>query len=110
MFGIGISELILILAIALIFLGPKRLPELARSLGKGLNEFRRAASDIKSSLDMEEDLSSAMEEVGSPDENPYPYREKAVKKTKTAKKTAPKKTGKTTRKTGRKTSKNPPAG
>jgi TatA/E family protein of Tat protein translocase len=42
MFGIGMPELLLILALALIVLGPKKLPELARALGKGMAEFRRA--------------------------------------------------------------------
>jgi Tat protein translocase TatB subunit len=46
MFGIGMTELIVIMAIGLIVLGPKRLPELARSLGKGIAEFRRASSDL----------------------------------------------------------------
>ena len=44
MFGIGMTELVVIFVIALLVLGPKRLPELARSLGKGLAEFRRASS------------------------------------------------------------------
>jgi Tat protein translocase TatB subunit len=47
MFGIGMTELLVIFVIALIVLGPKRLPELARSLGKSLNEFRRASSDLR---------------------------------------------------------------
>jgi Tat protein translocase TatB subunit len=47
MFGIGMTELIVIFAIALIVLGPKRLPELARSLGKGIAEFRRASMDLR---------------------------------------------------------------
>jgi TatA/E family protein of Tat protein translocase len=47
MFGIGMPELLLILAVALIVLGPKKLPELARALGKGLAEFRRATDDLK---------------------------------------------------------------
>jgi sec-independent protein translocase protein TatB len=50
-FGIGPSELLVILVIALLVLGPKRLPELARSLGKALGEFRRATSDISTELD-----------------------------------------------------------
>jgi sec-independent protein translocase protein TatA len=47
MFGIGMPELLLILAVALIVLGPKKLPELARALGKGMAEFRRATEDLK---------------------------------------------------------------
>jgi len=46
-FGIGTTELLVILAIALVVLGPKRLPELARSLGRGMAEFRRASSDMR---------------------------------------------------------------
>ena len=51
MFGIGPSELLVILVIALLVLGPKRLPELARSLGKAMGEFRRATADISTELD-----------------------------------------------------------
>lgn len=47
MFGIGIPELVIILVIALIVIGPKKLPDLARSLGKGLAEFKRATEDFK---------------------------------------------------------------
>jgi len=50
MFNIGTPELILILVVALIILGPKRLPELAKSLGRGLREFQKAADDVKESL------------------------------------------------------------
>lgn len=59
MFGIGPSELIVILVIALLVLGPKRLPELAAGLGKGLAEFRRATADINAELD---DARRALEE------------------------------------------------
>jgi len=51
MFGIGPSELLVILVVALLVLGPKRLPEIARALGKGLAEFRRATADVTSELD-----------------------------------------------------------
>ena len=50
MFNIGTPELILILVVALIILGPSRLPELARSLGRSLREFQKAADDVKESL------------------------------------------------------------
>ena len=53
MFGLSFWEIAIILAIALILLGPKKLPELARSLGKGLREFRRATEDFRSTVDEE---------------------------------------------------------
>jgi Tat protein translocase TatB subunit len=47
MFGIGMTELLVIFVIGLIVLGPKKLPELARTLGKSLAEFRRASNDLR---------------------------------------------------------------
>ena len=47
MFGIGMPEMILILANALIVIGPKKLPDLAKSLGRAMNEFKKATREIK---------------------------------------------------------------
>jgi TatA/E family protein of Tat protein translocase len=54
MFGIGPMELMAILVVALLVFGPKRIPELARTLGRGLAEFRRASNDLRQSLALDE--------------------------------------------------------
>jgi Tat protein translocase TatB subunit len=86
MFGIGMPELVLILAVALIVLGPRRLPEIARALGKGLAEFRRATDELKDEFrqiehEVEEsstqsapndDVSVAKTGDKSPSSNPHP--------------------------------------
>ncbi len=54
MFGnIGVPELIIILAIALLIFGPKKLPEVGRSIGKALREFRRTSDEIKEKIEEE---------------------------------------------------------
>lgn len=53
MFGIGMPEMLLILAVALIVIGPKKLPDLAKSLGRALGEFKRATTDLKDSIESE---------------------------------------------------------
>lgn len=50
MFGLGFGELVLIFLIALIFIGPKKLPELAKGLGKGIREFQNAAKGFSDQL------------------------------------------------------------
>lgn len=57
MFGIGPPELIVIFLIILILFGAKRLPELARSLGRSINEFKNASQNIKNDLDLNNDQS-----------------------------------------------------
>lgn len=61
MFGIGMPELLLIMALALVFIGPKKLPDIARALGRGMREFRNATDDLKRSIDIDA-------QVISPDE------------------------------------------
>ena len=54
MFGpIGMPELVIIMVIALIIFGPRKLPELGRSIGRSLNEFKKASNELRSTLDEE---------------------------------------------------------
>ncbi len=63
MFGsIGMPELIIILVIALIIFGPRKLPELGKSLGRSLNEFKRASTDLQNTLEQEIKLEEQKEQ------------------------------------------------
>ena len=53
MFGLGMPEILMILAIALIVIGPKKLPDLAKTLGRAMGEFKRSAQDFKKSIDVD---------------------------------------------------------
>ncbi|SKA70845.1 sec-independent protein translocase protein TatB [Paucidesulfovibrio gracilis DSM 16080] len=53
MFGIGSTELVIIIVVALVVIGPQKLPEMMRTLGKGLAEFKRVGQDVKETLDNE---------------------------------------------------------
>ena len=90
MFGIGMTELLVIFVIGLLVLGPKRLPELARSLGRTLAEFRRASTDLRQEfLDVRDEVRleppapkpapdrSAATEEPAEDESPEAQRDRA---------------------------------
>jgi Tat protein translocase TatB subunit len=64
MFGIGMTELLVILVIGLLVLGPRKLPELARSLGRGLAEFRRASTDMRREF-LEVDRAARIDDAAS---------------------------------------------
>ena len=63
MFGIGMTELLLIMGLALIVLGPKKLPDLARALGKGFAEFKRATEDFKHTMQEETRIAETKERL-----------------------------------------------
>ncbi len=62
MFGLGGQELLLILFVVLLFFGPSKLPELARGLGKGMKEFKKAQADLENEFNKAVDTAASKEE------------------------------------------------
>jgi Tat protein translocase TatB subunit len=65
MFGIGFPELLMILVVALIVVGPSKLPDLARALGRGYAEFRRATDELKETFEQDDTVREIRQEFHS---------------------------------------------
>ena len=65
MFNMGFQELLVIMGIALIVVGPSKLPDLAKALGRGIGEFRRATSEIKETIEQDETVRELKKEFES---------------------------------------------
>ncbi len=83
MLNIGPPELIVVLAIALIVVGPKRLPELARTIGRGLNEFRKVQDEVKDMVKLDLSFDAADDDVRPTPPAPTPHRTRRVGEAKT---------------------------
>ena len=86
MFGIGSTELLVILVVALIVIGPSKLPDIMRTLGKGMAEFRRMSTDVKSTLEAEVDRADREHRQAEAKKELYP--EKAAETAATVETTA----------------------
>jgi Tat protein translocase TatB subunit len=65
MFGMGMGELLLILVVALLVVGPDKLPNAARAIGKGIRDFRKHTQDLQNTLEQDEKLGEAVRELKS---------------------------------------------
>lgn|SRR5688572_26600723 len=65
MFGMGMGELLLILVVALLVVGPDKLPNAARAIGKGIRDFRKHTQELQSTLEQDEKLGEAVRELKS---------------------------------------------
>lgn len=65
MFGMGMGELLLILVVALLVVGPDKLPQAAKAIGKGIRDFRRHSQELQSTLEQDEKLGEAVRELRS---------------------------------------------
>ena len=68
MFNVGWSELLIILFLVLLFFGPKRLPELAESLGKSIARFKRASQDLRSEIEKQPSTPATPPAPAAPDD------------------------------------------
>jgi Tat protein translocase TatB subunit len=78
MFGIGTSELLVILLIALIVLGPKEIPKVARTLGRAMREFQRVTDELRHTIDME--IENDQRTSAKPQENKLEEKKDEAKK------------------------------
>jgi sec-independent protein translocase protein TatB len=65
MFGMGMGELVLILVVALLVVGPDKLPQAAKAIGRGIRDFRRHSQELQSTLEQDEKLGEAVRELKS---------------------------------------------
>lgn len=65
MFGLGTTELLVILGLALLVFGPSKLPELATSLGRAIRSFRKATNDLQDQLELDENVKRPINELKS---------------------------------------------
>ncbi len=74
MFGLGPTELIVILVLGLVLLGPKKLPDVASGLGKAIRQFRKATRDLTDQLDIDDDVKQPFRELKAAlRDEPAPY-------------------------------------